>query len=70
MVTDALSRRTYSMASLMIKEWHLLEGLVECKPRKQSQGPVRVCLANLSVCPRMIEAVVAAQQFDPFVPGI
>ena len=31
-VANALSRRTYTMASLMIKEWHLLEGLVECRP--------------------------------------
>ena len=37
---------------------------------KAVSGTVRVCLANLSVFPRMIEAILAAQQFDPFVPGI
>ena len=69
-VADALSRRAYSVANLMIREWHLLEGLVECKPQRQSRDSGRVCLANLSVHPRLVEAVVATQQFDPFVPRI
>ena len=33
-VADALSRHAYSVANLMIKEWHLLEGLVKCKPQR------------------------------------
>ena len=51
----------------MVKEWCMLEGLVKCKPRRQSQGPVGAWLANLSVCPRLVEAIVVAQQLDPFV---
>ena len=66
-VADALSRRTHVMASLMVKEWHLLEGLVECRPLRQSQGPVGAWVANLSVHPRLVEAIVAAQQLDSFV---
>ena len=67
MVADALSRRTYTIACLLIKECHLHEGSVECRRRRQSQGSVRVCLANLAVHPRLMEAIVVAQQFDPFV---
>ena len=69
-VADALSRRTYTMASLMIKEWHLLKGLVECRPWRLSQGSIRVCMANLFVHSRLIEAIVTAQQLDPFVHEI
>ena len=35
-VTNALSRRTHVMASLIVKEWYMLESLVEGRPRKQS----------------------------------
>ena len=31
-VADALSRRTHAMANLMVKEWYMLEGLVESRP--------------------------------------
>ena len=55
------------MASLMIKEWCMLEGLVEYRPQRQSQGPVGAWVANLFVRPRLVEAIVAAQQLDPFV---
>ena len=60
-VADALSRRTHVMASLMIKEWCMLVGLVECRPRRQSQGPVGAWMTNLFVCPRLIEVIVVAQ---------
>ena len=66
-MADALSRRTHIMANLMIKEWCMLEGLVECRPQRQSQGSVGAWVANLSVRPRLIEAIVAAQQLNPFV---
>ena len=31
-VANALSRQIHVMASLMVKEWCMLEGLVECRP--------------------------------------
>ena len=41
-VADALSRRTHIIASLMIKEWCMLESLVECRPRRQSQDLLKL----------------------------
>ena len=34
---------------------------------RQSQGSINVCLANLAFRPRLVEAIVVAQQFDLFV---
>ena len=39
-VTDALSRHTHVMASLMVKEWTMLEDLVGYRPKKQARGMV------------------------------
>ena len=38
-----------------------------CTRIRQSQGSVKVCLANLAFRPRLVEAIVVAQQFDSFV---
>ena len=56
-VADALSRCTHVMASLMVREWHMLESLVECRPRRQSQETIGACVANMSVHPRMVEII-------------
>ena len=66
-VTNALSRRTHVMASLIVKEWYMLESLVEGRPRKQSQGPIGAWVANLSICPRLVEIIVDAQRLDLLV---
>ena len=48
-VANALSGHTHVMASLMVMEWYMLESLVECRPRTQSQRPIGAWVANLSV---------------------
>ena len=39
-VADALSRRMHVMASLMVKEWTMLEDLVGCRLKKRRQEVV------------------------------
>ena len=65
-IADALSRRTHVMVSLTVKEWTMLEDLVECRPKTISRD--NWCwVANLLVRPRLIEIIMACQQLDPFV---
>ena len=40
LVVDTLSRRTHVMASLIVREWTMLEDLVGCRPKRQAQGMV------------------------------
>ena len=45
----------------------MLEGLVECRPRRQSQEPIGAWVANLSIHPRLVEVIVDAQRMGSFV---
>ena len=66
-VTDAMSRHTHVIASLMVWEWTMLEDLVGCRPKKQARGTVGAWVANLSIRTKLVEFIIACQQLDPFV---
>ena len=60
-VANALSQRTHVMASLMVREWTMLEDLVGCRPKRQARGTVGAWVANLSVRPKLVEFIIACQ---------
>ena len=61
MVAIALSWHTHVMASLMVKEWTMLEDLEGCRPKKQARGTVGAWVANLSIRPKLVEFIIACQ---------
>ena len=48
----------------------MLESLVECRPRRQSQETIVAWVANLLVHPRLVEIIIDAQWLDSFVQEI
>ena len=49
MVADALSRRTHYMASMMVKEWTMLEDMANCGLKRLPQGAGGAYMASLSI---------------------
>ena len=60
-IADALSRRTHVMASLMVKEWTMLEDLADCGLKRLHRGAGGAYMASLSVHPKLVEFIIACQ---------
>ena len=60
-VADALSQRTHVMASLMVKEWTMLEDLADCGLKRLHRGAGGAYLASLSIRPKLVEFIIACQ---------
>ena len=60
-VADALSWRTHVMASLMVKEWTMLEDLANCELKRLHRGAGDAYMASLFVRPKIVEFNIACQ---------
>ena len=58
-VVDALSQCTHVMASLMVKEWTMLEDLADYGLKRLHRGAGGAYMASLSVRPKLLQFIVA-----------
>ena len=68
-VTHALRQRTHVMASLMVKEWTMLEDLTDCGLKRLHRGAGGAYMASLFVRPKLLQFIIACQQMDLFHLG-
>ena len=54
------------VASLLVKEWTMLEDLADCRLKRLHRRAGGAYMASLFVRPKLVEFIIAWQQIDPF----
>lgn len=66
-VADALSRRTHFIATLKVREWKMMQELVEARPHTQHRAARGTLVANLRIGSRWREEIIKGQSEDAYV---